>query len=70
VVVTGSSRRMTMVIVGMACVSLFIGFGAERFVKIAKYAADETLDRAGYVANVRAANEISYPAKTPGGREP
>lgn len=66
VVTTRRTRGMTAVIVAMACVSLCIGLGAEKFLRIAKHAADETLDRAGYVANVRAANETLYPSKTPG----
>lgn len=66
VVTTARTRLMTAVVVGMACVSLCIGFGAEKFVRIAKHAADETLDRAGYIANVRASNETLYPSKTPG----
>lgn len=69
-VVSGGSRRMSVVVVGMACVSLVIGFGAETFVRVAKHAADETLDRAGYAANVRAANDATYPAKTPGAPKP
>jgi multicomponent Na+:H+ antiporter subunit D len=64
--VCGRSRAMSAVIVGMAAVSLCIGFGAEKFVRIAKHAADETLDRAGYVERVRGANETLYPSKTPG----
>lgn len=67
---SGSTRAMTAVIVAMACVSLVIGFGAEKFLRVAKHAADETLDRAGYVANVQAANETLYPSKTPGATKP
>jgi len=66
VVVTGRTRAMTAVIVGMTCVSLCIGLGAEKFLHVAKHAAVTTLDRAGYVAAVRAANETPYPNKTPG----
>ncbi len=69
-VVTGGSRRMSLVVVCMAAVSLFIGLNAEMFVRVAKHAANETLDRAGYAANVRAANETLYPAKTPGAPKP
>ncbi len=60
-----STRGMSMVVVGMAAVSLCIGLGAERFVGIARAAATETLDRAGYAARVRAANDVHIPAKTP-----
>jgi multicomponent Na+:H+ antiporter subunit D len=70
VVCTGRTRAMTGVIVGMACVSLCIGFGAEHFLRIAKHAATESLDRAGYVANVRAADKTLYPSKTPGAEIP
>ena len=66
VVTCGRSRAMSAVVVGMAAVSLCIGLGAEKFVRIAKHAALETLDRPGYVARVRAANETLYPGKTPG----
>jgi multicomponent Na+:H+ antiporter subunit D len=66
VVATGSTRAMSAVVVGMAAVSLCIGLGAEKFVSIAKHAADEVLDRAGYVERVREANETLYPSKTPG----
>jgi multicomponent Na+:H+ antiporter subunit D len=62
---SGRTRAMSAVIVAMACVSLVIGVGAEKFLRLAKHAAVETLDRAGYVANVRAANQTSYPSKTP-----
>lgn len=68
--VSGSTRRMSAVVLGMACVSLVIGLGAERFLRVAKHAADETLDRAGYAANVRAANDTLFPAKTPGATKP
>lgn len=64
------TRVMTAVIVAMAAMSLYIGFGAEKFVRIAAHAAEETLDRAGYVANVNAANKTLYPAKTPGATKP
>jgi multicomponent Na+:H+ antiporter subunit D len=66
VTVTARTRAMSAVVVGMACVSLVIGFGAEKFVRIAKHAADETLDRGLYVERVRASNETLYPSKTPG----
>lgn len=66
VVVTGRSRAMSAVIVGMACVSLCIGLGAEKFYHVAKHAADAVLDRPGYAAAVRAANAVPYPSKTPG----
>lgn len=56
---------LSLVVMFMAGVSLMIGFGAERFVKIARQAADETLNRAGYIAAVAQANAASYPAKTP-----
>src|SRR5690606_14558217 len=69
-VVSGGTSRRGVVVVGMACVSLVIGFGAETFVRVAKHAADETLARAGYAANVRAANDTVYPAKTPGAPKP
>ncbi len=59
-------RGMSAVVVAMAAVSLVIGLGAERFVVVARQAAAETLDRAGYVAAVEAANLVSYPDKTPG----
>ncbi len=70
VVTTARTRGMSAVIVGMACVSLCIGFGAEKFVRVAKHAADETLDRPGYVAAVGTANATLYPAKTPGAAKP
>ncbi len=70
VVASGRTRAMSAVIVGMACVSLVIGLGAEKFLRVAKHAADETLDRAGYAAAVGAANETLYPKKTPGGQKP
>jgi Formate hydrogenlyase subunit 3/Multisubunit Na+/H+ antiporter, MnhD subunit len=66
VVTTARTRAMSAVIVGMAAVSLCIGFGAEKFVRIAKHAATETLDRAGYVERVRGSNDTLYPNKTPG----
>lgn len=68
--VTGRTRLMSTVIVGMACVSLVIGFGAEHFFRVARFAADQTLDRAGYVEAVRGANETLYPSKTPGAPKP
>lgn len=70
VIATGRTRAMTAVIVGMSCVSLCIGFGAETFLRVAKFAAAEALDRAGYATNVRAANETLYPSKTPGASKP
>ena len=56
ITLSGSSRRMTAVVGLLAATSLCIGLGANRFVSIAEHAAAETLDRAAYVANVRALN--------------
>jgi multicomponent Na+:H+ antiporter subunit D len=70
VAVSGRSRAMSAVVVAMAGVSLYIGFGAEKFIRIARHAAEETLNRAGYVANVQAANQTLYPSKTPDEEKP
>ncbi|CAM2863655.1 proton-conducting transporter membrane subunit [Rariglobus hedericola] len=59
------AKRMTAVGLGMVAVSLLIGFGAEIFVKTAKHAALETLDRPGYVRTVMSANETIYEGKHP-----
>jgi len=50
---------------GMVAVSLVIGLGAEFFVKTAKHAAGETLDRAGYVRTVKAADARIHEGKHP-----
>lgn len=60
-----NAKRMTAVGVGMVAVSLVIGLGAETFVKVARHAANETLDRAGYVSVVKAANSTIYEGKHP-----
>jgi multicomponent Na+:H+ antiporter subunit D len=60
-----STRRMTAVGVGMAAVSLFIGLGAETFLRTATRAARETLDRPAYVRAVYEANATLYPGKHP-----
>jgi multicomponent Na+:H+ antiporter subunit D len=59
------ARRMTAVGLGMVAVSLVIGFGAEGFVKLARHAAIETLDRPGYVNAVMSANDTVYEGKHP-----
>jgi multicomponent Na+:H+ antiporter subunit D len=61
----GRAKRMTAVGLGMVAVSLVIGFGAEIFVKTSKHAAAETLDRAGYVRTVKAADATIYEGKHP-----
>lgn len=59
------ARGMTLVGLGMAAVSLGIGFGAEPFLRAATHAARETLDRPGYVRTVYGANAQLYPDKQP-----
>lgn len=54
---TPSSRRMTAAVCLLVLVSLGIGLGAERVFEVAEHAANETLDRAGYVQAVRAVNQ-------------
>lgn len=61
----GAARRMTLAGLGMAAMSLVIGLGAERFLRVAQRAAVETLDRPGYVRTVYAANETLIPGKHP-----
>ncbi len=61
----GRAKRMTAVGLGMVAVSLVIGLGAEFFVKTAKHAAGETLDRAGYVRTVKAADARIHEGKHP-----
>ncbi len=62
---TPSTRRMTAAVGLLVAVSLSIGFGANYFFSIAEHAANETLDRAGYIENVRAINLALH-----GGTEP
>lgn len=59
------AQSMTAVGLGMAVVSLVIGFGAEPFLRTATHAARETLDRAGYVRTVFGANQAVYLEKQP-----
>lgn len=50
--VPGRTRPMIVVIAAMTAVSITIGFGAEFFFGIARQAAELTLDRSGYAADV------------------
>jgi len=59
------AKAMTAAGLAMAAVSLCIGFGAERFLRVADHAARETLDRPGYVQTVFNANAAHFPEKTP-----
>lgn len=59
------AKRMTAVGLAMVAVSLVIGLGAEFFVKTAKHAATETLDRTGYVHTVLSANDRLCEGKHP-----
>ena len=61
----GGARRMTAVCLGAAALSLGIGFAAGPATRLALHAAEETLDRAGYVERVFGANETPYPEKLP-----
>ncbi len=59
----GGARGMTAVCLGAAALSLAIGLAAGPATKIALLAAEETRDRAGYVARVLGANDNHLPEK-------
>ena len=59
----GGARGMTAVCLGAAALSLAIGLAAGPATRLALHAAEETRDRAGYVARVLGTNEIDYPGK-------
>jgi multicomponent Na+:H+ antiporter subunit D len=59
------ARGMTLVCLAAAAFSLGVGLAAGPATKLAKHAADEVMDRAGYAARVLGANETLHPDKTP-----
>lgn len=59
------SRRMVGVGLGMVIVSLVIGLMPQPLLRVAEHAAHAVLDRPGYVAAVRAANQLEVPGKHP-----
>ncbi len=60
-----AAKRMTAVILALTTVSLTIGLNPQPLLRLATHAADQTLDRPGYVARVQAANTLIVPGKHP-----
>ncbi len=63
--VDGRARLTVAVTALLAVAALWIGLGAQGFVGLARQAAEQTLDRAGYAATVQAANATVYEGKHP-----
>lgn len=58
--------RLTVAVTALfAFAALWAGLGAETFSRLTRHAAEETLDRAGYVAAVQAANQTRHEGKQP-----
>lgn len=63
--VDGRARAGIWATALFAAAALWVGLSAQMFVNLSRHAASETLDRAGYVKAVRAANETNYQGKQP-----